>query len=233
MLDEALAFPRADDDWLETVLIGGVLSLLGFLVVPTIIVNGYLLRVMRAAVAGDATPPRFGDWADLFVDGLLLWIVQFVYMGIPAALLATVMASFAVVASVGASTGADPTGAATAAGGLVALLVLLAVGLLFVVATYLLPAALANFARTGEFAAAFHLRTVARAAFSVDYLVAVLLVIVVSLVLGLVGGLLVVVLVGIFVLFYLQMVVYHLFGQGFARGLGLEGTGEPSADPAG
>lgn len=33
-----------------------------------------------------------------------------------------------------------------------------------------------------------------------------------------------VVLVGVFVLFYLQVVVFHLFGQGFARGLG-----EPAA----
>lgn len=233
MLSKALEFPRTDEDWLQTVLIGGVLSVLGFLVIPVIIVNGYLLRVLRAGVEGDPTPPRFEDWGDLLVDGILLWIIQFVYIGIPAFLMALVVGSFAVIATVTTSTGADPSGSAVAAGGIVTLLALLAVGLLLLVATYLLPAALANFARTGEFTAAFHLRTVARAAFSVDYLVAVVLVIAVSIVLGFIGGLLVLILVGIFVLFYLQMVVYHLFGQGFAAGLDLEPAAAATDEPAG
>lgn len=232
MLSEALEFPRADDDWLKTVLIGGVLSFLGFLIIPAIIVNGYLLRVLRAGVEGERTPPKFEEWGDLLVDGILLWIVQLVYVGIPAFIMFVVVVSFAVIATVTTSTGADPSGSALAAGGIVTLLVMLAVGLLLLVAAYLLPAALANFARTGEFTAAFHLGTVARAAFSVDYFVAMVLVIAVSLVLGFIGGLLVLVLVGIFVLFYLQVVVFHLFGQGFAGGLDLEPTAEPTTEPA-
>lgn len=221
MLSEALSVPRAGDDWLETVLIGGVLSILGFLVLPVFVVNGYLLRVLRAGVEGDETPPSFTDWVDLFVDGLLMLVVQFVYVGLPTAFLGFIVAAFAVITTVSTSYSPRP-GSMALAGGLATLAVLLvAVGILLV-AGYLLPAALANFARTGDFAAAFHLRTVLRAAFSVDYFVALVLVIAVSLVLGVVGGLLVFVLVGIFVLFYLQMVVYYLFGQGFARGLGLE-----------
>lgn len=214
MLSEALAFPRADDDWLKTVLIGGVLSIFSFLIIPGIVINGYLLRVTRAAVESDETPPRFEDWVDLFVDGLLVWIVQFVFVGLPVLLLALVGAfgyGFAVV-------GPDVAG----------LLVLVAVVVLLVIA-YVLPAAIANFALTGEFTAAFDLRTVTRAAASMDYLVAILLVIAVSIVLGFIGGLLTIILVGVFVLFYLQMVIYHLFGQGFARGVGLESSAEPTA----
>lgn len=230
MLSDALAFTRADDGWVETVLIGGVLTFLGFLVVPVVLVNGYLLRVLDAAVAGERSPPRFDEWVDLFVDGLLVWVVQLIYVGVPAMVFGLVIASFTVVTAVTSS--ASPTPRATAAaGGLAILAVLLVAGLVLLLAGYLLPAALANFARTGEFAAAFHLRTVASAAFSVDYLVAMVLVVGVSIVLGFVGGLLVVVLVGFFVLFYLQVVVYHLFGQGFARGLGLDGPA--AAEPAG
>lgn len=230
MLSEALAFPRADDDWLETVLIGGVLSLLGFLVLPAIVVNGYLLRVLGAAVAGEETPPRFGDWADLLVDGILVWAVQFVYVAVPSFLVGAVFMTTYLVARVVTSTSpaAPPSnGFAT----IVSILALVVSAGLLLVAGYLLPAALANFARTGEFVSAFHFRTVARAAFSVDYLVAVVLVVAVSLVLGIVGGLLVLVLVGFFVLFYLQVVVYHLFGQGFARGLGLDPGGDGPAEP--
>ena len=222
MLSEAFAFPRRDDGWLETVLIGGVLSFLGFLIIPAIFVNGYLLRVTRAAVEGESEPPRFDDWGDLLVDGILVWVVELVYLGIPGVLLAVLVASFVVITSVSTSAvGAAPrTSAGIAA--VVGFLLLAVLATVLVVAAYLLPAALANFARTDDVVAAFHLRTVARAAFTVDYFVAVLLAIGVTVVLGFVGGLLSVILVGVFVLFYLQVVVYHLFGQGFARGLGLE-----------
>lgn len=220
MLSEALTFPREDDDWLETVLIGGVLSLLGVLIVPAILVNGYLLRVMTAAVEGEETPPRFEDWADLFVDGLLVWFVQLVYVGVPAFLLTLVVGSFLVVASVSTSTGAPPEpGPAAGAGVLLALAILAILGIVLVLAAFLLPAALANVARTGDVTAAFHLRTIAGAAFSADYVVALVLVVAVSIVLGSIGAALTVVVVGIFVLFYLQVVIYHLFGQGFASGL--------------
>ncbi len=111
-----------------------------------------------------------------------------------------------------------------AAGGILAVLVILALLLVLLAGAYLLPAALANFARTGDVVAAFHLGTVARAAFAWDYLVAVLLAIVVGVVLGSIGAMLSVILVGAFVLFYLQVVVYHLVGQGFARGLDLDGA---------
>lgn len=230
MLSEALAFPRADEDWIETVLIGGVLSILGFLVIPVVLVNGYTLRVTRAAVVGDETPPRFEDWTDLFVDGILVWVIQFVYLAVPAFVLGVVFLFTFTITTVSVSTVAEP-GPAAGVGVLVSLLVGLFAGLVLLLAVYLLPAALANFARTEDFAAAFHLRTIVGAAFSVDYFVAMVLVVAVSIVLGFIGGLLVVVLVGIFVLFYLQVVVYHLFGQGFARGIGLEtARTEPPAE---
>lgn len=226
MLSEALAFPRSDDDWLETVLIGGVLSLLGVLLVPAILVNGYLLRVMEAAVQGGENAPRFEDWGDLFVDGLLVWVVELVYVGLPTVLLVFVVGSFTLVTSVSSSAGAGPAPRTTAGAGLVvAVALLVVVGILLLLAAFLLPAALANFARTDDVGAAFHLRTVAGAAFTGEYVIAVLLAIAVSVVLGLVGSVLSVVVVGFFVLFYLQVVVYHLFGQGFAAGLGVEADG--------
>ncbi len=230
MLIEALEFPLESDDWLQTVLIGGVLSLLSFLIVPGILVNGYLLRVVRAGVHGDDTPPKFGDWVELLVDGVLVWVIQFVYAAVPTFLLFVVGGSFAVVTDVSSSSG--PESMAAPEGAFVGVLVGLFLLILVLAAVYLLPAAIANFARTGEFTAAFALRTVAAGAASTDYLVALVLVIGVSIVLGVIGSLLTIVLVGVFVLFYLQMVVYHLFGQGFAGGLGGEGAGETTSEPA-
>lgn len=235
MLSEALEFPFEGDDWLQTVLIGGVLSLFSFLILPGILVNGYLLRLVRAGVNGDDTPPKFGEWIALLVDGVLVWVVQFVYAAVPTFLLVLVMGSFTVVTDVSTSTGPDPAASPDGAllGGVVGGLVAIVLVLLVLAAVYLMPAALANYARTGDFTDAFALRTVAAGAFSSEYLLAIVLVVVVSIVLGLIGSLLTLVLVGVFVLFYLQMVVYHLFGQGFARGLDLENTPDAPSDTEG
>lgn len=228
MLTEALSFPRADERWLRTTLIGGGLTLFGFLVLPAIVVNGYLLRVVEAAVAGDEQPPQFDDWVDLFVDGVLVFVVEFVYAAIPAFIFAAVVGFVVAIGAIAGTSMDDPS--VWLGIGVIAAIPVLAALLFVLLAAYLLPAALANFAMTGDLEAAFHVRTVARAAFTVDYAVAVLLAILVGIVLGLIGGLLVLILVGFFVLFYLQVVVYHLFGQGFARGLDLEVPAE-APDP--
>ena len=84
MLGEALSFPRQHDDWLKTVLVGGVLSVLGaFLVVPVIPVQGYLVRVLESGVRGEETPPVFEDWGELFVNGILLFVIQLAYAIVP------------------------------------------------------------------------------------------------------------------------------------------------------
>jgi hypothetical protein len=230
MLTAALEFPFESDDWLQTVLIGGVLSLLSFLILPGILVNGYLLRVVRAGVQGDETPPKFGDWTDLLVDGILVWVVQFVYAAVPTFLLFVVGGSFAVATDVSSLTGAEPIAAPE--GAFVGILVGLLLLILLLAAVYLLPAAIANYARTGGFTAAFALPTVAAGALSTVYLLALALVVGVSIVLGLIGSLLMIVLVGVFVLFYLQIVVYHLVGQGFALGLGGDGAAETTGERA-
>ena len=57
MIQDALNYLRADDDWTRTVLIGGILSLLGVLVVPTLLVFGYLVRVLRGTMHGKLPRP--------------------------------------------------------------------------------------------------------------------------------------------------------------------------------
>jgi hypothetical protein len=221
MLSDALSFPRRGDDWVKNVLIGGGLTLLGLVIplVPLLPVQGYLVRVVRSGVREEAEPPAFEDWGDLFVDGILLSMIQLVYVLVPVLLLVVVSS----VVGIGLFT-ADVAGsdAGIAAVGLVGALSILASVVLLVVVAYLIPAAVANFAHEGEFGAAFSLSTVSRAAFTGDYLVAVLLAVVVGLVLGLVAAALTVIVVGIFLAFYVQVVTYYLFGRGFGEALGIE-----------
>jgi hypothetical protein len=225
MLSDALSFPRQDDDWLKTVLVGGLLTIFGFLLIPAIPVQGYLVRVLDAGVRDAETPPVFDEWGELFVDGILVFVIQLAYAIVPTVII--FFGTFVLGAgALAAGGGAEGAGAGI---GLFGGLVLLVGFLLSLVAAYLIPAATANFAYEDDIGAAFDLGTIRAAAFTGDYLVAVVLAIVVAIVLGFVGGLLSVILVGFFVLFYLQVVVYFLFGRGFGEGLGIE-AGDDDGD---
>src|SRR6056297_2499376 len=83
MISDSLNYLRNDEDWVKTVLIGGVLSLLSVLVVPTILVAGYLVRVVRATMHGDERPPAFDEWGDMAVDGLKATVIAFAYALVP------------------------------------------------------------------------------------------------------------------------------------------------------
>lgn len=205
MLGDALSFPRSSDDWISTLLIGGILSALGVLVLPAFVLQGYLVRVLRAAAAGDRKAPSFTDWGRLFVDGLKLVVVNVVYslaFVVPYALFALFV-----------------FGSGRASGVLVGVLglVLLVLGL---VVAFVTPAAFANFALEGDFGAAFDVGTIKSGALTTDYATAWVLALVVGLVGGVVGSFLSVVVVGVFLIFYVQVVAYYLFARGFAKGLG-------------
>ncbi|AUV83016.1 hypothetical protein C2R22_16330 [Salinigranum rubrum] len=70
---------------LKTVLAGGLLVAFGFLVLPSVLVAGYLLRVLR--VDEDSPVPSFGGVRALLADGLRAYGVWFVYAVVPLSLL--------------------------------------------------------------------------------------------------------------------------------------------------
>jgi hypothetical protein len=208
MLGDALAFPTRSSDWIGTALVGALLTLGGLLILPAVVVQGYMVRVMAAAARGDDAP-SFTDWGGLFVDGLKLLVVALVYglvAFVPMVAVAVVLGTGAALAGSEAIAGIAGLGG-LAFGGL---------GLLAV--AYLVPAAAANLAIEGRLGAAFALGTVLRGALSLRYALAWLAAAVVSLVGSLVGTPLVLVLVGFVVLFYAQVVTFYLYGRGFAEG---------------
>jgi hypothetical protein len=207
MLGDAIGSLRASDDWAATTLIGAVLVVLSVFVLPVFVVQGYLLRVLREAAEGADAAPSFTRWGELFVDGLKAFAVELAYGLVAAVPYVLTLAGVGVTGS---------SNLALSVGFLLALVLSLAV-------SYLLPAAVANFAVEGRLAAAFDLRTVLGVALTWEYLAAVLLAVVVSVVGGVLGGLLAVVLVGFAVLFYVQVVTFHLYGQGYAAALSAGG----------
>lgn len=229
MLGESLGYPKAGDEWLKTVLIGGVLWLIGaFIFVTLLPVQGYFVRVLRSAANDEREPPEFDEWGDLFVDGIKMLVVNLVYVGVPMLLIlfASVFVGVGLLAI-----GVEGGGAGVATGlGLLGALLAIVLVLVFVLAIYFLPAALANFAYEDDLGAAFDLGTIRRAAFTSDYFVALLLAFVVGVTLGLIATVLTFLLVGIFMLFYVQVSIYYLIGRGYAKGLDLEPGGPTGRD---
>ncbi|WP_136601907.1 DUF4013 domain-containing protein [Salinigranum halophilum] len=231
MLSDALSFPRRGDDWLSTLLVGGILTILGFLLLPAFVLQGYLVRVLNAAARGERTPPSFTQWGTLLVDGVKVFVVNLVYglfALVPFVLLfggLLVVVPSDPVPMEPAATPPPPPGSAS---GLVIVVLLVAVvAVVTLLLTYLVPAALANFAIEGRLGAAFALRTIVSGAFTSDYAVAWVLALVVGIVGVLVGAALSAVVVGVFVLFYVQVVFYYLVGRGFAAGLAKKRWTEP------
>lgn len=164
MLREALRYPLAGDGAGRTIAVGALLSALGILVVPAVLVAGYLGRVLASSAAGEAAPPGIATPAGLLVHGLKSALVSGVYTGV------VVASGLAVgLAGVAAVTSGDT---ALVLVGLALLLVvgLAALGLLWLPVWFFVPAALARLADAGSVRAALDVRAVASVATDRRYL---------------------------------------------------------------
>jgi hypothetical protein len=217
MLEEALSYPREDDDPLMPFLIGSGILLVSFVVGVTIIpLYGYLLQVFDDGRTGGRGLPEFEDWETLIVDGLKFFVLNLLYTGIPGVVLG-VVASLTVFATLFGGFLDQGAGAFVLVvlliGGLVSLV---ALGLV-IAGSLMLPAAIGRMRAEGEFSAALDVREVFAVARTSDYLVPVVLAWVVGFVFTMVGGLLSIILIGIPILVYGFMVTFHLYGQGYAQ----------------
>jgi len=212
---ETLAkYPMESDDWLITVAIGGVASLLSFLVIPIFVVAGYLVRALRAGMEDANEPPVFDEWGELIEEGFLATIITFVYQLIPT----IVFAVFVGGSLIGLLSGSN----AGASAGLLGLFG----GFLFwwilaIVFGYIGLAGVANYAREGSISAGFDFGVITDVITSRDYAVAWLYVIALNIVVGVITSVLNVIpglgaLIGVFLSFYALIIAGWLWGDGFA-----------------
>ena len=155
----AIRFVPDDPGWVKKILIGGLFVLLGMLLIGSIFVAGYCMRLIRRAAAGEAYPlPEWDDLGGIFGEGLRAVGVYLIHL---VALLTLPLALGCVVALFSggfAAMGRDGEGAAGAIVGLGMFglyAVLMVVGLLL----YLyLPAALTRVALREDFRAGLEVR---------------------------------------------------------------------------
>ena len=228
MFEDALRYPIERDDALTTIAIGGVLGLLGFLIVPAIVVLGYLVRVSRDVHADeDAPAPAFEEWETLLVDGLEPLAIALAYTLVPTLLITVAVVPVFVIA--GVSSG----GGGTTNFGVGIALVVLAVGLvgllLLLAAIYLVPTALATFASTDRLGVAFSPAELRAVGGSGTFLTGWLVALVVTLLVGFLESVLAATIVGILAVPFLNF--YGNVAAAYALGAGLpddHGDGEPT-----
>ena len=211
--NQIVRYPMESDEWLKTILIGGVLIFFGFLLIPLFLVYGYIIRTIRGVLADDPSPPEFDEWGELFVDGVSAWVVSVVYLLVP-----LIVAGITIGGSIAAVATGSEIGAAAGAGGLlVGLTISTILSLAF---GYLAVVAIVNFAREGQFGAAFDLDVIKTVALDRDYAIAWLVSVGVFLIAGVVSSIpFVGWIITPFVSFYAAIVAADLWAGGFTPAL--------------
>lgn len=216
MLREALAFPRERTGATRDLLLGGALVLTSPLIVPGLLVWGYLLRVMDVGARSRGTAPVLGDWERLLADGLRAAVVVFVWGVLPLAVLVAGSLVWALfVLPLGLDVG-DPTavvGMITPQLWGMLLAVVVPLALLAFVLWLHLPAALAAVGTQGRLRAGFQTGALWAVVNTRQYLVGIVLAALVAAVGSLLATLLAPVLVGFILYFYVQVTASYLVGR--------------------
>lgn len=205
----SLSYPRSGHQWWRRVLIGGLLMATSPLILPAILLAGYIARVVRDSVAGSMVPPSFSNPFGLLVDGTRWLAVSFVYFLLPTivAFVGIVLIEFSFT-TWGIDVGIVVTG-------MIVVITLLA----YLVASYLLVIGVVHATVTQRFTSGFDLAAIRHIGRSLHFTKQWLILLVFLLIGGLVSGMLSVILLGFFLYFYLLVTGFHLVGQGYSRSL--------------
>jgi hypothetical protein len=211
---EIFMYPTQDKEWSVKMIIGIALSILP---IVNFFCTGYAYRIFKATLNGQApTMPEWGEWGDIFMQGLVIFLLRLVYFLIPLVLLGTGSVFLIGAFVLKERTGVFPEGILLPAA------VLLGVGLILaIVAMVLFPMALAVYAKNNErFGAAFRIwdivRNIVRALD--DYAVAIVLMICVFFAYFVLSAIPYLgILIAILLTFYLKYLFYFaLFGSACA-----------------
>jgi hypothetical protein len=79
-LRTVFTFPFQDSKWLEKFLIGSLLFLVSFLILPLFLIYGYSVELMRMAIEGrELALPEWDEWEKKFIDGAKLFVIGLIY----------------------------------------------------------------------------------------------------------------------------------------------------------
>ena len=228
-INKALTYVTEDEGWVTKILIGAVMALFSFLIIPGIILLGYGIAISRNVMQDEERPlPEWHDWGGMFMDGLYLTIAYLVYL-LPVWLL--MCCGIIAVFSGGLMEGT----AGGDAGGLLAGMGAATMGLMFclmiivlIAFMFIAPAITIQYVKEGSLGGTMQVGEVLGMAR--DNLGDILLTLVVTFALSFVIGLVAIIpvigwLIALAGNVYVVAVTYHLYGQ-----IGAKVGGLPKAD---
>lgn len=236
-VQRAFTFVFEDRQWITKLMIGVLLSLFAWLIIPAFILNGYLIAVVRKVMDGTeiegTTLPEWDDWGQLMRDGFFVTIAQLVYT-----LPFLIIMGIGFIGTVGFGGLSDMSEGVASAGLMATWGVTACLGLLFAAALlFLTPAIAIQYAIKDDFGACFRLREVWN--IISNHVADILIVFVVTLlagfalsaagaVLGIIPclGWIAAVILGLAFGPYLTMVTGHLYGQIATKVIGRKTGGD-------
>ena len=215
---KAFSFVFEDEEWVtKTLIAAGILFagvLLSWLVIPAILagilLSGYGLEITRRVIRGESKVlPAWNNWGALLTDGLMVAVIGIVYA------LPIIVLSFCLGTPIGILADQNEAASSVFSSFLGCLNFLWAI-----VMSFLLPAAIAFYAKEGNLGAAFRFGDILK--WVRDHFTTYLITAVIAWVASIVSGLgLLVCLVGIlFTAPYATFVTSYLYGQAFAYASG-------------
>lgn len=205
---ESVKFPSTDVGWVKKILIGGIL-----LIIPIInfIIGGYYIKTLRGSIEGKPGLPEWDDWGDLFIKGLMVAIIGFIYMLIPLIVL-FVSIGGAVTAAISSGDFSAASISAIVGGSIFSVVLMLIVCLV-------LPMALSIYAKEDSIGAAFRIGEILSRIKSVpgDYIISIIVLYALLFIVNLfatipiIGWVIV-----IFANFYITLVASKMFGEVYA-----------------
>jgi hypothetical protein len=164
-LRKVFTYPFEDPKWIEKFLIGCLLMVVSFLLLPTFIICGYSAEIIRTVIQGaELSLPEWDQWDKKLADGLKLFVIGLVYM-LPLALFFIIAYALLFAGGIGLEFleyGREPlpsiwiitTFLGTAGG-----LILFGIGMVIALATgVVMPAVICHVIATDDLSAAFRFR---------------------------------------------------------------------------
>ena len=201
-----IKFPMQDKDWVMKIIIGGILTIIP---IVNFISFGYMFKVMKNSINKTPGMPEWKGFTDLFVKGLILFVIELVFLIIPIIIFGAVAGFSALSAVTGGVS--DPLGFVLAI-----LPALFIGGILILIIGFILPMAIAMYAKSDKIGDAFKISESLNRIKSIfgEYLISYIIIVIFGIILGLIGLIPIIGwILSFFGTFYLGVAALNMFGE--------------------
>lgn len=202
----------------KKVLTLGILTITSFLIIPGFLVLGYLFKILKESLNGSDNLPEFNEWSKIFIDGLKVFFVLFVYSIIPAALIGVGIRNS--ILPLINTQGTGPLIQSTLSLGILSGLTIIGI-LLGILVSFVIAVALANMAYQNKLDAAFRFGEIFKRIGKigwVDYIIWYIVMILVAIIVYFISSTLILIFIGIILV---PLIITPYFAMFYARSTAL------------